>query len=79
MIFIMKTIKYLIILFPLILHAQFGQNQNNNSWPPEIDSDTTFTYKIIDETKLNLWVYLYINTPKISKTNTYLLGVKVLV
>lgn len=44
-------------LFPLILHAQFGQNQNSNSWPPEIDSDTTFNYKIIDETKLNLWVF----------------------
>lgn len=53
----MKTIKYSMFLFPLILHAQFGQNQNNNSWPPEIDSDTTFTYKTIDETKLKLWVF----------------------
>ena len=66
MIFIMKTIKYLIILFPLILHAQFGQNQNNNNWPPEIDSDTTFTYKTIDETKLNLWVF---NPSKRYKSN----------
>ena len=62
----MKTIKYLIILFPLILHAQFGQNQNNNNWPPEIDSDTTFTYKTIDETKLNLWVF---NPSKRYKSN----------
>ena len=62
----MKTIKYLMFLFPLILHAQFGQNQNNNSWPPEIDSDTTFTYKIIDETKLNLWVF---NPPEIFKSD----------
>ena len=53
----MKTIKYLMFLFPLILNAQFGHNQNNNSWPPEIDSDTIFTYKTIDETKLNLWVF----------------------
>lgn len=66
MIFIMKTIKYLIIIFPLILHAQFGQNQNNNNWPPEIDSDTTFTYKTIDETKLNLWVF---NPSKRYKSN----------
>tara|TARA_B100001057_G_scaffold383107_1_gene389235 strand:- start:2976 stop:3905 length:930 start_codon:yes stop_codon:yes gene_type:complete len=62
----MKTIKYLIILFPLILYAQFGQNQNNNNWPPEIDSDTTFTYKTIDETKLNLWVF---NPSKRYKSN----------
>tara|TARA_X000000368_G_scaffold16826_1_gene13249 strand:+ start:66 stop:995 length:930 start_codon:yes stop_codon:yes gene_type:complete len=62
----MKTIKYLIILFPLILHAQFGQNQNNNNWPPKIDSDTTFTYKTIDETKLNLWVF---NPSKRYKSN----------
>ena len=42
----MKTIKYLISLFPLFTQAQFGQGQNNEKWPPEIDSDTLFTYKI---------------------------------
>ena len=49
----MKTIKYFIFLFPLIL---LGQNYDN-SYPPEIDSDTIFTYKTIDKTKLNLWVF----------------------
>ena len=64
--FIMKTIRYLFLLFPLFIQAQFGQGQNNEKWPPEIDSDTTFTYKTIDNTKLNLWVF---NTPKRFKSN----------
>ena len=54
------------LLLPMILKAQFGQNESNNSWPPEIDCDTTFTYKIIDETKLNLWVF---NPPQIFKSD----------
>ena len=37
--FIMKTIKYLFFYFHFI-KAQFGQGQNNEKWPPEIDSDT---------------------------------------
>ena len=54
----MRIIKYFILLlFPLILQAQLAQNQNNKNWPPEINSDTIFTYKTIDETKLNLWVF----------------------
>ena len=58
----MKKTKYFIFLFPLIL---LGQNYDN-SYPPEIDGDTVFTYKTIDETKLNLWVF---NPPKGFKSN----------
>jgi acetyl esterase/lipase len=58
----MKTIEYFIFLFPLIL---LGQNYNQN-YPPEIDSDTVFNYKTIDETKLNLWVF---NPPKSFRSN----------
>ncbi|PDH43829.1 MAG: hypothetical protein CND43_03490 [Flavobacteriales bacterium MED-G15] len=53
----MKTIKYLLFVLPAILQAQFGSNENLDNWPPEIDSDTTYTYKVIDDTKLNLWVF----------------------
>ena len=49
----MKTIKFFIFLFPLTL---LGQNYNKD-YPPEIDSDTVYIYKTIDETKLNLWVF----------------------
>ena len=52
----MKTIEYLMFLFPLILHAQFVKIKTITVGL-EIDSDTSFTYKIIDETKLNLWVF----------------------
>ena len=53
----MQTIKFFIFLFPLIL---LGQNYNKD-YPPEIDSDTVFNYKTIDETKLNLWVFNHTN------------------
>lgn len=53
----MKTIKYLLFVLPAILQAQFGSNENLDNWPPEIDNDTTYTYKVIDDTKLNLWVF----------------------
>ena len=29
--FIMKTIKYLFLLFPLFIKAQFGQSKNNEN------------------------------------------------
>ena len=47
----MKTIKYLLFVLPAILQAQFGSNENLDNWPPEIDSDTSYTKKAIEDTK----------------------------
>ena len=61
-----NTMKKLLLLFLIIPMISFGQNTYDMNWPPEIDSDTIFTYKTIDETKLNLWIF---NPSKRFKSN----------
>jgi len=51
--------KLIIIFFSISLNC-LGQN-SNIKWPPKIKSDTSYIYKKIDSTALNLWIF---NPPK---------------